>query len=667
MRRLAPALVLALAACGGPEPLAPGGPRGSGTTPPITAQSRLLADVGFSPEGVEVFSVTPTTLPPSSLETGDLVRWELRGDDGAVIEAGTARDPRIGVSEGLEDGELHGGELTLDRGVLTLSLPEVDGVLAILEADGAEIATGTFAPGALRQGLYAAGSLARRTNVRDNGRHGESLNVLFLPDGFTAAQKPQFEAAVRRAADELLAIHGYLEHADQINVWYRWAPSRVAGAPAARPTDTAFESEKWGDSLILTNRGNAEARRLIREEGASVAVVLVNGTGRAAAFREVIVQEATDGGLVLGHELGHAVFGLADEYAPPSEADGCDLEEPGKNAARYPAIGSLPRSWGGMVRPGTQLPTVSCEQPDANGDGFKECAAPTAEQASLVGAFEGARLCPNKLFRPQASCRMRDGHSEFCEVCRYHLDRHFANLKARRPIPSVEVAAPDSAEKCPESRNLDGVCDWCLAIDYDCDTYTEDVCGGEDWRGDGLCDPCLGDGMYGVGGDMDCAANHDLRIKLAYGGDQLPNGRNLDLDLGLGFEDPEGQVSWIVSRDQLVTTLPEKDFDFLGVSFARVDCAGCEEELIVRDPRAGTWKVFVTDYENADGATDDCHLALSIPTVEVITRGASTQHIPPIAGAPCNRWDVVELDVDARGKVTATREVKTLSNDDLHP
>ncbi|HWB80105.1 MAG TPA: S8 family serine peptidase, partial [Nannocystaceae bacterium] len=82
----------------------------------------------------------------------------------------------------------------------------------------------------------------------------------------------------------------------------------------------------------------------------------------------------------------------------------------------------------------------------------------------------------------------------------------------RIAFASVEASAPaepdGSGEECPQEWRGDGICDACLGDDPDCDGDqgggteggTED--GGseecpEEWRGDGICDVCLGD-------DPDC-------------------------------------------------------------------------------------------------------------------------------------------------------------------
>src|SRR4029079_7695575 len=71
----------------------------------------------------------------------------------------------------------------------------------------------------------------------------------------------------------------------------------------------------WG---LGGSKGEDLARDLGKQAGANVTIVLINyEEPLTACVREslVVLNAADDSGKTLGHELGHALFDLGDEYA----------------------------------------------------------------------------------------------------------------------------------------------------------------------------------------------------------------------------------------------------------------------------------------------------------------------------------------------------------------
>ena len=83
----------------------------------------------------------------------------------------------------------------------------------------------------------------------------------------------------------------------------------------------------------------------------------------------------------------------------------------------------------------------------------------------LVGDRTGA-------FRPQLNCLMRELHRGYCRICLGRLDRYLATLKKN---------AGGGGSPCGEELRGDGQCDPCLGDDCDCDD------GGGGGGGDGSC------------------------------------------------------------------------------------------------------------------------------------------------------------------------------------
>ena len=145
-----------------------------------------------------------------------------------------------------------------------------------------------------------------------------------------------------------------------------------------------------------------------------ISIVLVNDGGHGGcAFGGLTYFTLTSSFAdIVVHELGHAAFGLADEYRYDGE-DTYTGPEPG--AANITA--STDRTtlkWRDLVLPATAIPTqnqapncgAEADLPDRNVD------------ADLVGTFESAASRRCGIFRPQHVCRMRESDQQFCSVCR---------------------------------------------------------------------------------------------------------------------------------------------------------------------------------------------------------------------------------------------------------
>jgi hypothetical protein len=125
-------------------------------------------------------------------------------------------------------------------------------------------------------------------------------------------------------------------------------------------------------------------------------------------------------GLIV-HELGHAVFNLADEYRYDLEDTYSGSEPTTVNTTINTNKETL--KWRDLVLPSTAIPTqqqapncdAEADLPDRNVD------------ADLVGTFESAARRRCGIYRPQYECRMRENDKQFCSVCRRQIIRHLVD------------------------------------------------------------------------------------------------------------------------------------------------------------------------------------------------------------------------------------------------
>jgi hypothetical protein len=105
-------------------------------------------------------------------------------------------------------------------------------------------------------------------------------------------------------------------------------------------------------------------------------------------------------GLIMSHELAHALFDLADEY----DAGTCNPASSFQGPNISLSLTAIP--WSNMLTKGVALPT-------------------TGGDANTVGAYEGALYCVSGVYRPQDTCKMRDAAVGFCKVCLAQIATRF--------------------------------------------------------------------------------------------------------------------------------------------------------------------------------------------------------------------------------------------------
>lgn len=172
-------------------------------------------------------------------------------------------------------------------------------------------------------------------DVRSTG--ATSIDLVFLPDGFRASEQEAFETSVRTALRQLEDHPASFlrEERTRWNVHVGFVPSSkpCPGKRGQAARDTAFRThvapaERGG--LFDSDDAALERAGLALAPGIDALVVILRtsevpgfATGNIPCEGGVVrLPEGMEG--VLLHELGHALFGLGDEYTgqlelPPSE------------------------------------------------------------------------------------------------------------------------------------------------------------------------------------------------------------------------------------------------------------------------------------------------------------------------------------------------------------
>lgn len=283
-------------------------------------------------------------------------------------------------------------------------------------------------------GAVAASAQALST-LRTAGSRATSINLVFLGDGYTAAEAAKFDTDARAKLAMMLADESFARFAAQINAFAIFTASAESGTdnPAQGITrDTYFNSSfgAGGINRLLTippstptvkdpALGTGKVITLLQQfvPDYDIVVLLVNTTvyGGAGGFPTVTSLNASSDEILL-HELGHSFAGLTDEYVDTAINVGNGPFEL-LNATQKTARAEIP--WRDFILPATPLPTPGIvSDPD------------------LVGLFEGSHYRATGIYRPTYNSKMRSLGQPFGPV---NL-RAFANAVHRLNLNGAATA-----------------------------------------------------------------------------------------------------------------------------------------------------------------------------------------------------------------------------------
>ncbi len=481
---------------------------GCGSDSGKSSSSEVAVDLFIDSGGVHIQRVYPASQFPLARfhnYQNELV-YELVDDSGGRIVAGKVPDWRMAYAEAMPDGSMQYAAQRLGWGGGSIRLPAQPGTLVVRDpASHSELGRAPFTPaisqsgriGSIHQGLASDDDiLGTPVEFSTDGDANQAVDLLFLGDGFTEDQLPQFEETSANLFNAFIAAHYYSFFNARFNGWTQRVRSREEGIDDSDngvAKDTAFDLGMGQGDLRrcvfpYTSEGQELARRLGQEAGADVVIIIANTTeyGGCASNGLFAVTMDPSAPEIVSHELGHALFNLADEYdyggSPP-----CAFESSQPNVTNQSTRDTVP--WSDLVT-ASELPT-----PAGSGG---------------VGAFEGAAYCPQGMYRPEDNCLMRTLGTPFCAVCAREVNRFFDGL----------APPTDPGDECPPEWYDDGICDPCLGDDPDC----IDVCDYNDtcdtfWGEDcnnceadcGSCDTdpaACGDGVCeGAETDSNCGAD----------------------------------------------------------------------------------------------------------------------------------------------------------------
>ena len=245
--------------------------------------------------------------------------------------------------------------------------------------------------------LAAHTAIAQSTlyTVENNGPRSQHINIVFLSEGYAAADLPNFAEHVNTAMNYLFSREPWMQYRTYCNVFRIEIASNQSGcdngtAGGARDTyfSAGFNTASVPQLLTIEGLGPNRAYALLNQHVPeyTIPIVLVNdikygGSGGPISVVSVDALSAQ----VVEHEIGHSFAGLADEY--DAFYPGYTPSEKPNNTAQ--TVRNLIR-WNVWIDATTPVPTPE-----------------TFAYDSLVGLFEGSMYRTSGWYRPHLKSLMQ--------------------------------------------------------------------------------------------------------------------------------------------------------------------------------------------------------------------------------------------------------------------
>jgi hypothetical protein len=295
--------------------------------------------------------------------------------------------------------------------------------------------------------------------IEKNGDPASKVDLLFLGEGYAAAEQDKCEKDIRRLAEGVFGYSPFRERRKDFNLWAICSPSPESGVShpmSGIHRNTLFGSQfdVFGEERYALSFDNRAIRRMASNAPYDVLAIVMNenqyGNGGIFGLYASVSIDYPGAIQVFVHEFGHHFADLGDEYyfnANVAYSPANTRVEPWE-----PNITALldPKNlkWKSLADPATPIPTPwpkqeyensvreaqkTLEQMRAEGlpaaqiDEARRKSRETQARylsegpyADKVGAFAGA-MYEEGYYRPQQRCIMISGPA-FCSVCRHTIE-----------------------------------------------------------------------------------------------------------------------------------------------------------------------------------------------------------------------------------------------------
>ena len=256
--------------------------------------------------------------------------------------------------------------------------------------------------------------------LQNNGNSHKKIDVVIVPEGYGPADSLKMIRDMHAFCDYLLGQEPFRSRHSDFNVWGVPLMGQASGITdpgkglqvnsLVGSSYNTFGADRYLMTMQLFKLHNA-----INWTPCDHIIIMANSTtyGGGAIYNFYAMSSLNEMAfVVLPHELGHSIGGLADEYVDEnlSYGDMHSLEQEPVEP-NITTLVDFASKWQSMIPAGTPVPTPVNPSVPRNENG-------------PLGVYEGAGYHAKGIYRPVMHCMMRD-YAPFCPVCARRLNEVF--------------------------------------------------------------------------------------------------------------------------------------------------------------------------------------------------------------------------------------------------
>jgi hypothetical protein len=246
------------------------------------------------------------------------------------------------------------------------------------------------------------------------------MDVVIVPEGYGPADSLKMMRDMHSFCKYLLGQEPFSSRSDDFNVWGIPLMGEASGItdPGKGISVNSLVGSSYntfGADRYLMTMHLFQLHDAIGVTPCDHIIIMANSStyGGGAIYNFYAMSSLNEMAfMVLPHELGHSIGGLADEYVDEDLSYGdmhtMEQEPVEPNITTLVDFGA---KWQSMLPAGTPVPTPADETVPRNQNG-------------PLGVYEGAGYHAKGIYRPVMHCMMRD-YAPFCPVCSRRLNEVF--------------------------------------------------------------------------------------------------------------------------------------------------------------------------------------------------------------------------------------------------
>ena len=262
--------------------------------------------------------------------------------------------------------------------------------------------------------------IADPVKLQYKGDPHRKMDVVIVPEGYGPADSLKMMRDMHSFCKYLLGQEPFSSRSDDFNVWGIPLMGEASGItdPGKGISVNSLVGSSYntfGADRYLMTMHLFQLHDAIGATPCDHIIIMANSTtyGGGAIYNFYAMSSLNQMAyVVLPHELGHSIGGLADEYVDEDLSYGdihlLDQEPIEPNITTLVDFAS---KWQSMLPAGTPVPTPS------------DNSVPRGKNGPL-GVYEGAGYHSKGIYRPTMRCMMRD-YAPFCPVCSLRLNQVF--------------------------------------------------------------------------------------------------------------------------------------------------------------------------------------------------------------------------------------------------